>query len=84
MARLKVYGGMKFINGKQKRVFVATTSMKDAARITGESYSHMLGYWSETGNEAEIAIAMNNLYKPFYHTVGSGINGNVIMEMTRE
>lgn len=59
MAKLKVYGGLVF-NGKRKQVrtIVATTSQKNAAALVGCTVSEIRNYWSETGNDMEIATAL--------------------------
>lgn len=59
MAKLKVYGGYTFKDGKQVRCVVAATSQKKAADAAGESISHVRNYWSVTGNQDEIDAAMS-------------------------
>lgn len=57
MSKLKVYGGLTFMNGEQYRTIVATTSKKKACEIVGGSLYHFNNYWSETGNKLEIEVA---------------------------
>lgn len=57
---LRVYGGLTFLKGKQVRTIVAAKSMKRASELTGESYSYIRKYWSETGNEVECQFALSS------------------------
>jgi hypothetical protein len=41
MAKLKVFGGWTFRNGKQVRAVVAAISQKEVANITGDSLHHI-------------------------------------------
>lgn len=56
---MKVYGGMKFIRGKQVRTIVAAKNQKEAAALVRESLCSFRMYWTATGNETEIAAAMS-------------------------
>lgn len=58
MAKLKVFGGWTYRNGKQVRAVVATTSQKKVAEITGDSLHHIRNSWCETANEQEVSDAM--------------------------
>lgn len=64
--KLKVYAGNDFVNGKQSRVFVATTSWKRVSEIFGSPVSYLRAYWSITGNAIENKIALASPEKPFY------------------
>lgn len=55
---LKVFGGLSFEDGKQVRTIVATTSKKKVSELTGISYEHVRGCWSETHNDVELATAL--------------------------
>lgn len=57
MAKLKVFGGALIKRGVQSRFIVAATSVKKAADVAGCSISEIRNYWSESGNQKEIAIA---------------------------
>ncbi len=56
--KLKVFGGMHFREGRCVRAVIAATSQKKAARIIGVSMYGFRGYWTETGNKDEIALAL--------------------------
>lgn len=58
MAELKVYGGLIHA-GRQRRTIVAAKSRAEVCRLTGLSDSQIKGYWSVTGNKAEIDLAMS-------------------------
>lgn len=57
--KLKVFGGLMIINGKQVRIIVAATSQKKAAELTGVSLAHLRDYWSVTGNAVELDVALS-------------------------
>lgn len=60
MAKLKVYGGNLYQKGGRFcRAVVAASSRPKAALILGQGLGHFRNYWSETGNQAEIEIAMS-------------------------
>ena len=55
---LKVWAGMSInANGKQVRVIVAAFTKKQAIEVSGEASSRFNGYWCETGNARELAVA---------------------------
>ena len=56
--KLKVYGGMSFVDGKQVRTIVATTSKKRVVELTGNSLYYINDYWSITGNKLEVESAL--------------------------
>ena len=58
MAKLKVFGGWTFRNGKQVRTVVAAISQKEVANITGDSLHHIRNCWCETANKREVSDAM--------------------------
>lgn len=55
---MKVFSGLKFAKGKQRRTVVAAPSRKAAAELLGLSVGHMKDYWTVTGNQLEIETAM--------------------------
>jgi hypothetical protein len=57
MKKLKVFGGLTVVKGKQVRTIVATTSKKKAAELVGESIHQINTWWEETGNATEVAVA---------------------------
>ena len=60
MAKLKVYGGWGLNKqGVQVRTIVASTSQKKAAELAGITMSHFRGFWCETANEHELAVALS-------------------------
>lgn len=59
MARkLKVFGGLTRENGKYVRTIVATTTQKRASELVELSINELRTYWSITGNETELAVAL--------------------------
>lgn len=67
--KLKVYGGIIFVKGKQMRAVVATTSQKRLSEIVKESLYEIRNFWSETGNDAELEIALSKPESVFYKTL---------------
>lgn len=64
--KLKVYGGLTITNGKQVRTIVATTSQQKVAELTGLPVKYIRDYWSITGNNLELEIALaspNTVFK---------------------
>jgi len=57
MAKLKVYGGLTFVNGKQLRTIIAETSQKKASKKLGITLGDLRNYWSATGNKIEVDMA---------------------------
>lgn len=53
--RLKVYGGS--YQGQQRAIIAAYNAQEVADAHGGASAYYIRGYWSVTGNEAEIATA---------------------------
>lgn len=68
--KLKVYGGC--LDGKN-RVTVASSSLKEAARLFGVSYYSASNYVSDTGNAGEIEEAMREPGKVFSRNVNDRI-----------
>jgi hypothetical protein len=67
MMALKVYGGTNFAGGRgQVWMIVATTSWKCASELTRTSLSYLKTYWSITGNETDVEIAMSEPETVFY------------------
>ena len=60
MTKLKVYGGFIFIKTDQCRTIVATTSQRIVAELLDLTLHEIQNYWSITGNEEELAIALAN------------------------
>ena len=58
MRELKVWGGLTFLNGKQVRTIVATRTKKRAAELLNLSAFEFREYWTDTGNETELKIAL--------------------------
>jgi hypothetical protein len=56
--KLKVYGGNIFVKGAQRRAIVAAFSQAEVARIIGCSLYEIRGWWSQTGNDHELEIAL--------------------------
>lgn len=62
VGKLKVWGGIEMVDGKQTRLIVAARSKKRIveladAHCAGRFTMHSLNrYWSETGNAGEIAL----------------------------
>lgn len=77
MARLKVFGGLLMTSKGQRRTFVATTSQVKAAALLGVTMGDMRGFWSETGNEVECALALASPGQPFQST-SSNIGGDYV------
>ena len=78
MKKLKVFGGCTFVNGKQVRTIIATTSKKKVSQIVGEPYPYVLDYWSQTWNDVELETA---LAKPETVFVASSVSGNDFREL---
>lgn len=60
---LKVYGGRIYLPNlchKGGRAVVAARTKKRVQEIAGITASEMRGYWSETGNEMELKVAMES------------------------
>jgi len=64
MARkLRVWGGMDFYENSQRRYIVAATTKKRAIELMAPlargvlSRNHFDGWWGETGNAIELAVA---------------------------
>ena len=58
MAKMKVFGGLVHRGSRgQVRTVVAATSQAKAAEAVGENLSAFRGWWSETGNKDELAVA---------------------------
>ncbi len=76
--KMKVFGGITFINHTQYRVIIATTSKKkvvEAFKKKGVNITlyEVQTYWCETSNEKELMIALskpNTIFcndKPFVY-----------------
>lgn len=68
MAKLKVYGGLVIVGGKQRRAVVATTSQKRAAFLFEVSLYEFNNYFCETVNEAELEVALAKPEVVFYNS----------------
>ena len=60
MAEMKVFGGLCFRGARQVRTIIAATSATKAAAAVHETPHHFRGYWSVTGNSAELIAALSN------------------------
>ena len=60
MRKLTVWGGLKFVNGKQLRTIIATKTKKEAVKKLGISIYEFNTWWCETGNDIETEIALKN------------------------
>jgi len=78
MKKLKVFGGCTFVDGRQVRTIIATTSKKKVAEVTGIQYARVLDYWSQTFNKVELEIA---LAKPETVFVASSFMGEDFREL---
>lgn len=59
--RLKVYGGASVRKGKCVRSIIAAHNAQEVADALGNASAYYVrGYWSVTGNAAEIQAAMAN------------------------
>lgn len=54
---MKVYGGLTFVNGKQRRTIVKAKSQKRAAELIKTSLYSFRMFWCETGNKGELEAA---------------------------
>ncbi len=60
MKTLKVWGGLTFRGCTQCRTIVATYTKKKACELVNISIGELNDYWSETGNEIELKLALAN------------------------
>lgn len=60
MAKLKVFGGLMMGSRRQVRVIVAASSQSKVASLVGETLGTIRGYWVESGNDRELALALAN------------------------
>lgn len=56
--KLKVFGGLTMVKGKQVRTIVATTSQQKAADLVGVSVGYIRDYWAITANAIELEVAL--------------------------
>ena len=59
MKELKVWGGLTLKDGKQVRTIIATYTKKKARELLDISVREFDFYWSVTGNEIEVPIALD-------------------------
>jgi len=59
MKAFKVWGGLEFVHGKQVRTIVATYTKKRAAELLGVSMYYFNNYWTKTGNDIELEVALS-------------------------
>ncbi len=62
MGKIKVYGSLGMVGGRQRRTIIAATSRAQAvaslnAAKLRTTLHELSTYWAETGNAVEIAIA---------------------------
>ncbi|WP_020190761.1 hypothetical protein [Pseudomonas putida] len=55
---LKVFGGLKQVQGKQLRTIIAASSQKKAAELLEVSVSYLKDYFAVTGMAAEVEAAL--------------------------
>ncbi len=65
MSKLKVWSGLIFIKSKQHRAIMATTSQRRVAELIDSTLHEVQNYWSITGSEEELAIALANPERVF-------------------
>jgi len=71
--KLKVWGGLIFVNGKQVRTIVATKYKKDAISLFDYMSIHEFNnYWCETGNDIELKVALSKPNTVFVATSSMG------------
>jgi hypothetical protein len=58
MAKVKVFIGTKFVDGKQARVLIATTSKKRVSEIANITLGEVNNFFTVTANETDIERAM--------------------------
>ena len=64
---LRVYGGWAINTaGKQERVVIAVHNQKEITNILRISLSHINKFWSITGNEKEVELALQNPLTPIW------------------
>lgn len=73
--KLRVFGGMNTHPrlGGQARCVIAAPSQREAAEGAGISLHYFRGYWTETGNAREIAVALAHPGVPCYGNQGASI-----------
>lgn len=81
MKRLKVFGGLTFVNGKQVRTIIATYTKKRAAELLEVNMYEFSNFWCETGNEIEVKTALE---KPETIFKSSGIGKKDFKETNNE
>jgi hypothetical protein len=70
--KLKVFWtDHEFHRGRQIHLFVAASSMKEVAGITGHSLYCVQTYWSDTENDEEVSIALSKPGTVFYKVPSS-------------
>lgn len=74
MAKLKVFSGISFTQGKSFRCVVAATTKKEACSILDVRMNELNSYWSQTGNKEEVEAAINKpgiiVARPLDHAKG--------------
>jgi len=72
-AKAKVYGGTVMLSiGKrrQARAIIATTSQQNVAKAFGITLGDVRGFWSVTGNPAEVEAATRRYGVPLVAPLG--------------
>ena len=67
--KLKVHAGIRFTKGKQQRIIVAATSIKQACEAARISAYHYRAYWNVTGNAEECEVALKNPGVAYYRSL---------------
>ncbi len=61
---MKIYRGSLFALGEQLEVVIASKNKSQVAKRIGETYYTVNGWWSETHNEDDIKLALDNPNNP--------------------
>jgi len=61
---MKVYSGSLFALGEQLEIVIASKSINQVAKRIGETHYIVSNYWTETGNEDDIKLALANPNNP--------------------
>lgn len=69
MSKLKVYGVTTFINGKQVRAVVATTTQSRAAKLIGTTPHQVRTYGSVSHNKEDMIVCLSNPETAYYHGI---------------
>ena len=79
---MKVYGCMKFRDGRQVRCVAAVSSQKEFAELMDCSLHYIRGYGAETGNPLEVAVSQASPHTLFWES--STDTGTAYLPWTKE